>query len=165
MLAVLVLVLVAVLIIEHLAHHLRARTRPRLAAATVVPVARPGGRAVRSQRLTMPRDDSLRLLATGQQPAWLWPTTGRVQPIGGLPRERSGYKFIRVVGGRAIQAKSVALLRCGSCAGPPVCFLADRAQSVTPAGAADEVVPGAAACALWLPTYPPGADMCTRPGM
>jgi hypothetical protein len=161
------LVLVTVVIIQHLPRHLPARTGPRPAAATVVPLPGPAAGPYGVSGLTMPRDDSLRLPATGQQPAWLWPATGRVQPIGGLPRDRSGYQFIRVAGGWAVQANSAARLRCGSCAGLPlpVYFLADHAQSVIPAGAADEVAPGAAAGALWLTSYPPGADMSTATGM
>jgi hypothetical protein len=161
-----VLVLVTVLIVEHLPHHLPAKTGPRRAAVTVVPLpglaAGPDG----VSGLAMPRDDSLRLPVTGQQPAWFWPATGRMQPIGGLPRDRLGYQFIRVTGGWAVQANSAARLRCGSCAGPrlPVYFLADRAQSVTPVGTADEVAPGATAGALWLTSYPLGADMSTAVG-
>ena len=114
----------------------------------------------------MPRDGSIQLPATGQQPAWLWPATGRVQSIGGLPRDPSGYQFTRVGGGWAVQANSAARPRCGSCAGPrlPVYFLADHAQSVTPVGAADAVAPSAAADALWLTSYPPGADMSRAAG-
>jgi len=161
-----VLVLVSVLIVEHLPHHLPARTAPGRAAVTAVPLAGLAAGPDGVSGLAMPRAGSLRLPATGQQPAWLWPATGRTQPIGGLPHDRSGYHFIRVAGGWAVQANSAARLRCGSCAGPrlPVYFLADHAQSVTPAGTADEVAPAAAAGALWLTSYPLGADMSTSAG-
>jgi hypothetical protein len=161
-----VLVLATVLIVEHLPHHPPARTGARRTAVTVVPLTGPAAGPAGVSGLAMPRDDSLRLPVTGQQPAWLWPATGRMQLIGGLPRDRSGYRFIRVVGGWAVQANSAAQLRCGSCAGPrlPVYFLADHAQSVTLAGTANEVAPGAAAGAMWLTSYPPDADMSTAAG-
>jgi hypothetical protein len=59
-----------------------------------------------------------------------------------------------------------ARLRCGSCAGArvPVFFLADDAASVTSVGTADSVAPGAAAGALWLTSYPPGAAMSSAAG-
>lgn len=175
-LAVLVLVLAAVLIVEHLprreparslpARSLPASAGPRPAAVTLVPLSGPAGGSDGVSGQAMPADDSLRLPSTGQQPAWLWPATGRVQPIGGLPRDPAGYQFTRVAGGWAVQANSAAPLRCGSCAGPPlpVYFLAANARSAIPAGTADEVAPAAAAGALWLTSYPPGADMSTAAG-
>jgi hypothetical protein len=109
----------------------------------------------------MSRDRSLRLPVTGPQPAWLWPATGREQPIGGLPPDRSGYQFTRLPRGWAVQAGSGARFRCGSCAGPrtPVYFLADGARSATRVGTANEVAPGTSAHSLWLTSYPPGSDM------
>jgi len=114
----------------------------------------------------LPWAASLRLPVTGEQPAWFWPATGRVEPISGLPRDRSGYLFIRVGGGWAVQAGSAMQLGCGGCAGRrlPVYFLADRAQSVTEVGTADKVAPAATAGALWLTSYPPGADLSTAAG-
>lgn len=161
-----VLVLAAVLIVEHLPHHVPARTVPRQAPVALVPLPGPAAGSDGVSGSPMPRAGSLRLPATGQQPAWLWPATGRTQPIGGLPREGPGYRFIRVAGGWAVQANSAARLRCGSCAGPrlPVYFLADHARSVMPVGTADEVAPGAAAGSLWLTSYPPGADMSRAAG-
>lgn len=112
---------------------------------------------------TLPWEASLRLPVTGEQPAWLWPATGRTEPIGGLPRNRSGYLFTRVGGGWTVRPDTGAGPGCGSCAGPPVpvYFLADRAPSVTRVGTADDVAPAATAGALWLTSYPPGADMGT----
>lgn len=165
-----VLALATVLIVEHLPRgHPPAGTAPHQAAVTVVPLpALAAGPAAPSgvSGPVMPRGSGLRLPVTGQQPDWLWPATGRVQRIGGLPRAGPGYRFIRVAGGWAVQANSAAGLRCGSCAGLglPVYFLADRAQSVVPVGTADEVAPGAAAGALWLTSYPPGADTTTTAG-
>jgi hypothetical protein len=161
-----VLALVTVLIVEHLPHRAPARTATRPAAVTVIPLPGRAAGPYGVSGLAMPRDVSLRLPATGQQPAWLWPATGRVQPIGGLARDSLGYQFTRVAGGWAVQANSAAGLACGDCAGPrvPVYFLADNAQSVIPVGTANEIAPAATTGALWLTSYPPGADMSTAAG-
>lgn len=111
-------------------------------------------------------DSDLRLPVGGTQPVWFSPASGRSDPIGGLPADRSGYQFIRVVGGWAVQASPASPTRCGSCAGPPapVWFLADGARSVTAVGTANLVAPAATADALWLTTYALGADMTTAAG-
>ena len=155
-----VLVVATVLIVEHLPQ------APRVGPVAVVPLPDQANGPAGVSGLAMPRDASLRLPASGQQPGWLWPATGRVQAIRGLPRDSSGYQFIRVAGGWAVQAASGARLRCGGCAGArvPVYFLADDAQSVTPVGTADSVAPGAAAGAVWLTSYPPGAAMSSAAG-
>src|SRR6202012_2599361 len=82
---------------------------------------------------------------------WFPPASGQVTRIGGLPRQQSGYEFVRTAGGWAVQAA------CGSCAGPPhaIYFLADRGQSVTRAGLANAVAPGVPGT-LWLTSYPSG---------
>ena len=87
-------------------------------------------------------------------------------PIGGLPRQPSGYRFTRAAGGWAVQARPAAQVGCGLCAGPPraVYFLADHAQAVTQVGLADAVAPGTAG-ALWLTSYPPDAEPRTAAGM
>jgi hypothetical protein len=107
----------------------------------------------------------LRLPAAGQRPAWFWPATGQLVPIGGLPPQRSDYQFIRAAGGWAVQAGPGVQAGCGSCAGPQraVYFLADGAQSVTQVGLADAVAPGEAGT-LWLTSYPPDADPGTAAG-
>jgi hypothetical protein len=174
--AIAVLVLVAFVIVWHLPRHRQPTAHPHRAAVTVTPLpsvasgahsgvgpaAGPGGLSGQ----VMPGDSNLRLPVTGQQPAWLWPATGRMRAIGGLPREKPGYQFIRMAGGWAVEANSAARLRCSSCAGPrmPVYFLADRAPSVTLVGTANAVAPGAAAHSVWLTSYPPGADMRTATG-
>ena len=160
-----VLVLATVLIVEHLPRRQPARSAPGQAAVTLIPRSAGGPDGVSG--LAMPRDDNLRLPVTGEQPSWVWPATGRRQTIGGLPRDRSGYQFIRVAGGWALQANSAGRVSCGSCAGAPlpVYFLADDAQSVTPVGTADSVAPGAAPGTLWLTSYPAGADMSTAAGL
>jgi hypothetical protein len=161
-----VVAVVTVLIVQHLPHHRhgpahRRSASPSQTALPLVPLGlhaqEPGG----VSGLAMSRDHSLRLPLAGPQPAWLWLATGREQPIGGLPRDESGYQFTRVPGGWAVQAGSNGRVRCGSCAGPrvPVYFLADGARSAIRLGTANQVAPGASARALWLTSYPPGTDM------
>jgi hypothetical protein len=55
---------------------------------------------------------------------------------------------------------------CDSCAAPPepVWFLADGARSATLLGIASLVAPAATAGAVWLTSYPPGADLATASG-
>jgi hypothetical protein len=170
-----VLVLAGVLIVQHLPRSRPGTARPARAAATVTaPAAAPGvaepaaGLAavpdgITGQALSWP--GGLRLPAAGQRPAWFWPGTGQVVPIGDLPAQRSGYQFIRAEGGWAVQAGPGGQPGCGRCAGPrrAVYFLADHAQSATEVGLADGVAPGAAG-ALWLTSYPPGADPGTAAG-
>jgi hypothetical protein len=170
-----VVVLVAVAIVHYLPRSGHGTPRPVRAAATGTPLplplavsgdagvaAEPDG--ITGQTLSWP--GGLRLPTTGQRPAWFWPATGQVVPIGGLPPQRSGYQFIRAAGGWAVQAIPGAQAACGSCAGPrrAVYFLADRGRSVTPAGLADAVAPGTAGT-LWLTSYPPDADPLTATGL
>jgi hypothetical protein len=170
-----VLVLAAVLIVQHLPRSRHSPARPGRAAATVTAPVATSGAAQPAPALAEVPDGitgpalswpgGLRLPATGQRPAWFWPGTGQLAPIGGLPRQRSGYEFIRAAAGWAIQAGPGVQTGCGMCAGPrrAVYFLADRAQSVTRVGLADAVAP-AASGALWLTSYPPGADPRTAVG-
>ena len=97
---------------------------------------------------------------------WFWPATGQMTPIGGLVPQRSGYQFTRVAGGWALQAYPSAQAICGSCTEPlrSVYFLADGGRSVTRVGAANAVAPGTAG-ALWLTSYPSGADPRTAAGV
>jgi hypothetical protein len=149
-----VLVLVAAVIVQHLPRSRHPPARPSLAAV-------PDG--ITGPALSW--SSGLRLPATGQRPAWFWPSTGQMVPIGGLPPQRSGYQFIRAAGGWAVQAGPGTQAGCDTCAGPrrAVYFLADRAQSVTRVGLADAVAPGAAG-ALWLTSYPAAADPGTAAG-
>ena len=173
--AVAVLLLVAaVVIVLHLPRGRPDGSRPHPAASAASPAPpAPGelapGLADESSGLigqTLPWDGSLRLPVTGEQPLWFWPATGRMKPIGGLPRDRYGYQFTRVAGGWAVQAQSGLRAACGNCAGLPlpVYFLGDRAQSVTQVGLASEVAPAATAGAVWLTSYPPGASLGTAAG-
>jgi len=172
-----VLALVAVTIVHYLPRSRHGTARPVRAAVTATPLpltisgavsgdagvaAEPDG--ITGQTLSWP--GGLRLPATGERPVWFWPATGQVAPIGGLPRQSSGYQFIRATGGWAVKAGPAAQVGCGSCAGPPraVYFLADHAQAVTQVGLADAVAPGAAGM-LWLTSYPPDAEPRTAAGM
>jgi hypothetical protein len=170
-----VLVLAAVVIVHYLPRSPHSPARPARSAATVTaPVAASGVTEPAAALAAVPDGimgpalswpGGLRLPAAGQRPAWFWPGTGQVVPIGGLPPQRSGYEFIRAAGGWAVQAGPGIQAGCGSCAGPrrAVYFLADRAQSVTRVGLADAVAP-AAAGALWLTSYPADADPRTAAG-
>jgi hypothetical protein len=115
---------------------------------------------------TLPWAGGLRLPAAGAQPAWFSPATGRSEPIGGLPGDSSGYQFIRIGGGWAVQANSAGKTEHDDYAVPPlpVWFLADGARSVTRVGTANQVAPAATAGALWLTSYPLGADPGTAAG-
>jgi hypothetical protein len=88
-----------------------ARTGPHRAtpASAVTSPAAPGNGGLRMPphkparmlgRL-LPRDVGLRLVLGGRRPAWLWVTTGRAEPIRGLPRRANGYQLIRMAGGWA----------------------------------------------------------------
>jgi hypothetical protein len=167
-----VLVLVAVTIVHYLPRSPHSTARPAVTATPPpLPLAVSGDAGVAAepdgitgQTLSWP--GGLRLPAAGQQPAWFWPATGQVTPIGGLPRQPSGYQFVRATDGWAVQAGPAAQAACGSCAGPrrAVYFLADHAQAATQVGLADAVAPGAAGT-LWLTSYPPNAEPRTAAGM
>ncbi len=170
-----VLVLAAVVIIQHLPRSRHSPARPARAAATVTTPVTASGTAEPAAALAAVPDGitgpvlswpgGLRLPATGPRPAWFWPGSGQTVPIGGLPPQQSGYQFIRAAGGWAIQAGPGTQAGCGTCAGPrrAVYFLADGARSVTRVGLADAVAP-AGPGALWLTSYPPGADPRTAAG-
>ena len=146
---------------------------PRQTQVTASPAPAPG------YALSLPRepngiagqtlawDRALRLPVAGEQPVWFSPASGGSEPIGGLPANRSGYQFIRVDGGWAVQASPALSASCGGCAGPsapPVWFLADGARSVTRVGTANLVAPASTADAVWLTSYPQGANMTTAAG-
>ena len=146
----------AALIVQHLPGN-SARRQPRRAAAgaaTVIRPARPDG----IPGPKAPWAASLRLPAGGSRPAWLYPATGRMRRIGGLPPIRSGYVFTRVRGGWAVQPGAGAGPWCAGCAARPlpVYFLADHASSARIVGMANRVAPAAEPGAVWLTSYPIG---------
>jgi hypothetical protein len=134
---------------------------PPAPAALSVP---PGPNGITGRTLAW--DRSLRLPAAGSRPVWFSPASGRSEPIEGLPPDPSGYTFIRVAGGWAVQSSSAGTARCGGCAGVPlpVWFLADGARSATSLGTANLVAPAATAGAVWLTSYPPGASVNVTAG-
>ncbi len=166
-----VLVLVAVVLVQYLPRSRHLPTRPARAVATATPQVTASGVAalpavpdgIAGPALSWPA--GLRLPTAGRQPAWLWPGTGQMEPIGGLPAQQAGYEFIRASGGWAILADPGARADCGTCAGPrlAVYFLADGAPSATKVGMADAVAP-AGAGELWLTSYRQGADPRTAAG-
>jgi hypothetical protein len=115
---------------------------------------------------TLAWDRNLRLPVAGARPVWFSPASGRSEPIAGLPADKSGYQFIRVAGGWAVQASSLSPAGCGGCAGPPaqVWFLADGAGSVTRLGTASLVAPALTAGGVWLTSYRQGAVMTSAAG-
>jgi hypothetical protein len=159
--ATIVTVVLAVLIVEHLPrgaparpHHPRVASGPVLAAPIVIRPARPDGII----GPTVPWAPDLRLPVGGNRPAWLWPATGRMALIGGLPRAQPAYVFVRVRGGWALLATGAAPGCIGCAPRPsPVYFLADHAGSATFVGTADRVAPAAEPGAVWLTSYPASA--------
>jgi hypothetical protein len=149
--------------------HASAAVQPTPAAASPVPVpavpsAPPGPNGIPGPTLAW--NSSLRLPDAGAQPVWFSPASGGADPIGGLPANKPGYQFTRLVGGWAIQASPARPSGCDGCAAPPapVWYLADGARSVTRVGTADLVAPGARAGTVWLTSYPLGADVTTATG-
>ena len=114
----------------------------------------------------LPRDASLWLALGGYRPAWLSVTTGRTEPIHGLPRRGSGYQLTRIAGGWAAQPFPGNNADCANCAPrpPPVYYVADGSRAASRIGAADFTAPAAAPGALWLVSYQRGADMNAAAG-
>jgi hypothetical protein len=143
-----------------------ARPHGAQAEPTAAPsLVRPSAPPVKPARMTgqpLPRDAGLSLLLGGHGPAWLGVTTGRSEPVRGLPRSGNGYQFIRIAGGWAAQPFPVTT-GCGNCApGPlPVYYLADGARTASRVGTADFAASAATRGALWLVSYRRGADMST----
>jgi hypothetical protein len=171
MIAALIVVVVGGAVYLSLPHHQHAPAAADRAHATASPApaaaavtAPPGPDGIGGQTLAWA--PSLRLPVAGALPVWFSPASGRSEPIGGLPADKSGYQFTRVVGGWAVQASPASPAACGSCAGTPtpVWFLADGARSVTQVGTANLVAPGATAGTVWLTSYAPGANMTTGTG-
>ena len=109
------LALAAVLIVHYLPRSPQEAGKAAQATASAAPLppavslansgdagvaAEPDG--ITGQALPWPA--GLRLPTAGERPAWFSPDTGQVMPIGCLPSQRSGYDFIRVAGGWAVQA-------------------------------------------------------------
>ena len=174
--AALVLVVIAGTVYLVLPHHQHSATAtpPPTAAATApagvipTPITISGNLVISGQLAvrdgivirSLPWSRTLRLPATGRQPAWYSPATASSDSIGGLPADSAGYQLTRVDGGWAVQANSAGKVACGGCGGfaMPVWFLADGARSATRVGMANLIAPAASVGALWLTSYPPGAN-------
>jgi hypothetical protein len=169
--AAVLLLAAGLLVAVHLPRHRHPVAAAARAAATPAPAAAlpAAGLAAEPDGVTgrtLPVTASMRLPVTGSRPGWLWPATGRTEPIAGLPPDGLGYQFTGIDGGWVVQAGSVVVPGCAACAGPPqpVYFLGDRARSATRIGLADAVAPGASAGDVWLTSYPPDADTATTAG-
>jgi hypothetical protein len=117
----------------------------------------------------------------GIQPAWLRPSTGAVQPIGGLPRYGFGYRFTRMQGGWILQLGSAAQPTCGDCSiptsssqagcvdcpGPPsaVYYLGVRSRAARMIGLATMAAPATATGSAWLTTFPTTSGLGTSAGI
>ena len=107
----------------------------------------------------LPRGAGLRLALGGRMPAWLSVSTGRTEPIRGLPRRDNGYQLIRVAGGWAALPFPGYGTSCPNCAPRPmpVYYVADGSRKASRLGAADFVAPAATTGTVWLVSYRAGA--------
>jgi hypothetical protein len=107
------------------------------------------------------REAGVRLMLGGRRPAWLWATTGKTEPIRGLPRRGNGYQLIRVGGGWAALPFPGNGASCSNCAPRPMpaYYIADGSRNASRLGAADFVAPAATTGAVWLISYHVGAVM------
>ena len=115
----------------------------------------------------LPRGAGLRLVLGWRRPTWLWVTTGRTEPIRGLPRRGNGYQLIRVAGGwAALPFPTGNGLPCDDCAPRPlpVYYVADGSRRANRLGAAVFAAPAAAKGAVWLVSYHAGAVMHATAG-
>jgi len=115
---------------------------------------------------SLPGHPSPSLLLAGQEPAWLSLATGRAEPIRGLPGGSGSYQFLRVAGGWAAQPFPVVHPSCDDCAAValPVYYVADGSLVAHRIGTAGFAAPAATPGALWLVSYPPGANLTTASG-
>jgi hypothetical protein len=146
-----VVVAVAVALIVH-------RAAPKGAGA--VPPAAGARTPARMTGQPLSSAARLWLLLGGNAPARLSLPARRVEPISGLPPDGRGYQLIRLTSGWAA-LPFPAGAGCGSCAPQPlpVYYLPDGARAARRIGTADFAAPAAAPGALWLVSYPDGADM------
>lgn len=102
------------------------RPRPPGRHATAVPKPVPSSMS----GLPMPAGSTVRLLLTGRRPAWFWTATRRTEPIKGLPWNRAGYAFTRLVGGWSAQPYPAGPGCLPTCTGPPLphYFIADGSR-------------------------------------
>lgn len=169
------IVVAAVVLAEHLprghqpgASHVAGRPVPVRPGAGGPAALPPGG----ISGDVVPWMARARVPRTGAQPAWFWPGQGRVAPILGLPSDRFGYVFTRVIGGWAIQPASPGSPGCenNDCSPSPgpatsVFYLPESARRAGLVGRASLVAPAAVPGRIWLTSYPAGADINRTPGV
>jgi hypothetical protein len=126
--------------------------RPANAAPKPVPSVLSG--------LPMPAGSTVRLLLTGRRPAWFSTATRRTEPIEGLPWNRAGYAFTRVVGGWSAQPYPAGPGCLPTCAGPPLphYFIADRSPRAVRFAPGFGVAASDGSGAVWLTTFRRSAD-------
>jgi hypothetical protein len=107
--------------------------------------------------VAMPAGSSVRLLLTGPRPAWFWLATGHAEPIKGLPWDRWGYGFGRVVGGWSAQPGTFGPACSFACAAPPppspIYFIADGSPRAARIARGNGVAASDGSSAVWLITY------------
>jgi hypothetical protein len=135
-----------------------AGSRPRSPGRHATATAKPAPSAMSG--LPMPPDSSVRLLLTGQRPAWFSMTTRRTEPIKGLPWNRAGYGFTRVPGGWSARPYPAQPYPAGpgclpTCAGPPLpnYFVADGSPRASRIGPGFGVSASSGSGAVWLITF------------
>jgi hypothetical protein len=114
--------------------------------------------------LPMPPGSGVWLLLTGPRPAWFSMATRRTESIKGLPWNRAGYAFTRVVGGWSAQAGTFGGPSClPTCAGPPApnYFIADGSPSAARIGAGFTVAASEGSGVVWRTTFRRSADDIT----
>jgi len=128
-----------------------SRLRPPGRHATAAPKPAPSAMS----GLPMPPGSGVRLLLTGRRPAWFWTATRRTEPIKGLPLDRAGYGFIRVVGGWSAQPYTAGPGCLPTCAGPrlPNYFIADGSRRAARIGPGFGVSASSGSGAVWLVTF------------
>jgi hypothetical protein len=115
--------------------------------------------------LPIPAGSSVRLLLTGRHPAWFSLATGQAEPIKGLPGDRWGYFFTKVVGGWSAQP-GTAGPACAMCPGAPLpnYFIADSSSRAARIAPGYEVAAADSSGAVWLITFPrSGVNYSTTP--
>jgi len=132
------------------------RPRPQARHATAAPKPVPSAMS----GLPMPAGSGVRLLLTGPRPAWFSTATPRIEPIKGLPWNRAGYGFTRVVGGWSAQPYTASPGCLPTCAGPPLpnYFIADGSPRAARIGPGFGVSASDNGGAVWLVTFPRSAD-------
>ena len=134
-------------------------SHPRPPARHAAATAKPAPSALSG--LPMPTGSGVRLLLTGRRPAWFSLATRRAEPIKGLPWNRAGYGFIRVVGGWSAQPYTYAGPGClPTCAGPPLpnYFIADGSPRAVRIGSGFGVSASSGSGAVWLVTFRRSSD-------